>query len=62
MNVMKHINDKLPNFYNNEGGFYLVKCFHCAKSGRENYASSVATGACAFCGWSLQSKEKGGLQ
>jgi ribosomal protein L37E len=34
------------NFYDN-GQLFLVRCPKC---GRENYASSVATGCCSFCG------------
>lgn len=48
----RHINDRRPNF--SEGGkLYLVRCFACdPERGLENWAPSVATGTCAFCGWS----------
>lgn len=44
--------DRAPNFREN-GDLYLVRCFACAPGrGRENYALMVASGACAWCGWS----------
>ena len=48
---MRHTNDRQPNFYAN-GRFYLVRCFACGgEHGTENWAPAVATGQCAFCGW-----------
>jgi len=56
---MKKINqNKSPNFIGKEGELYLVRCFACGgKYGTENYAPAVATGICAFCGWTSK-KEK----
>lgn len=51
---MKHINDRHPNFYDNEE-FFLVKCFNC---GLENYAPNIASGTCSFCGWSEKDQQK----
>ena len=36
------------------GKLYLVRCMQCgdSKRGRENYAGAVASGMCAWCGWS----------
>lgn len=51
---MKHVNDRGPNFYDTDekGQFYLVKCFACGgEHGKENHAGTVATGQCAWCGW-----------
>lgn len=49
---MQHVNDRHPNFYTN-GTLYLVRCFACGgEQGTENWAMAVATGQCAFCGWS----------
>jgi len=38
-----------PNFRNEDGKLFLVRCFACD---RENWAPAVATGACEWCGWS----------
>lgn len=35
--------------YQWKGRVCMVRCFEC---GKENYASSVATGICAWCGYS----------
>jgi len=49
---MEHVNDKDPNFYGDDGRFFLVRCFACGGDrGRENWSCAVATGCCAFCGW-----------
>lgn len=49
------IQDRPPNFRDDEGRLYLVRCFVCDPDvGRENYVLAVATGQCAFCGWSEQ--------
>ena len=46
------IQDRPPNFRNNEGKLYLVRCFMCdCDHGVENHAMSVASGQCAWCGW-----------
>lgn len=37
------------NFYGPNGKRYLVRCPSCK---RENYAPSVSSGQCAWCGWS----------
>lgn len=41
-----------PNFINEKGRVYLVKCpnIECSK---ENYSIAVASGICAFCGYNL---------
>jgi hypothetical protein len=46
--------DRPPNFRDPETGvLYLVRCFACEPNhGRENWAPAVATGTCAWCGWS----------
>lgn len=52
----KHINDRPPNFYNEEGKFFLVRCFACdatQKYGRENWLPAVASGKCAWCNWKV---------
>ena len=50
--MTKHCNDREPNFYSDEGGFYLVRCYACCPvTGRENYAPAVASGQCVWCGW-----------
>ena len=47
------VNDRRPNWRNTAGQLYLVRCFACdADHGRENYAMSVSSGECAWCGWS----------
>ena len=37
-----------------EGGkLYLLRCYNCDHAnGRENHMGSVASGTCAWCGWS----------
>lgn len=37
-----------PNFYDKQGNLFLVRCPTCK---RENYAPAVASGECAWCGW-----------
>ncbi len=50
--MAKTINDRHPNFRGKDGKLFLVRCFACGgKRGTENYAMSVATGQCAWCGW-----------
>ena len=54
--------DRPPNFrgkgeYN--GQLFLVRCFACGgECGRENYAPSVASGQCAWCGWKEEVKHE----
>lgn len=44
--------NRKPNFESN-GKFFLVRCFNCEPSrGKENYGPAVASGTCAWCGWS----------
>lgn len=53
------LNQRNPNF-NTEDGWFLVRCFSCegySERGRENYAPSVATGQCAWCGFDINRKE-----
>jgi len=48
----KTIQDRKPNFRDEEGNLFLVRCFVCGGDyGTENWAGAVATGQCAFCGW-----------
>lgn len=47
------INDRSPNFRDERGQLFLIRCFACEpQRGTENWAITVAAGACAFCGWS----------
>jgi hypothetical protein len=48
------INDRPPNFRSDDAQLFLVRCFACADGmpGRENWGPAVATGCCAWCGWS----------
>jgi hypothetical protein len=45
--------ERPPNFRDDDGRLYLVRCFNCSTTddGRENWAMSVAAGQCAWCGW-----------
>lgn len=43
------------NFIGKDGGIYLVYCYQCDS---ENYASSVASGICVWCGWGEKENEK----
>lgn len=44
--------DRKPNFRDDKGRLYLVRCFACEpERGRENWAMAVSEGRCAFCGW-----------
>ena len=49
-----NMQSKHPNFIGDNGKLYLVRCFKC---NTENYAMAVATGICAWCGWSEKNKE-----
>jgi hypothetical protein len=45
-------NERDPNFRDDEGKLFLVRCFVCDKKhGEENYAMAVSSGICAWCGW-----------
>lgn len=49
---VKTIQDRHPNFRDEKGKLYLVRCFACGGgNGTENYLPAVASGQCAFCGW-----------
>jgi ribosomal protein S27E len=39
-----------PNFIDEDGNPYLVKCPECKK---ENYSLAVSSGQCSFCGFSF---------
>jgi hypothetical protein len=57
MKKQKSIQDRGANFRDEEGNLYLVRCYACNKEiGTENYAPSVASGQCAFCGWKEKTK------
>jgi len=46
-----HRNYQHPNFIK-DGRLYLIRCYNCnPKYGRENYGPVVASGNCAWCGW-----------
>ena len=50
---MKVNQDKHPNFRDDDGNLFLVRCFACGgEHGKENWAMAVADGRCAWCGWS----------
>lgn len=54
-----HLNDREPNFRGDNGELYLVRCFSCGGDrGTENWAMVVATGTCAWCGWSESAEQK----
>ena len=42
------LEDCPANFRGKDGEPYVVRCPLCK---RENYASAVASGKCAWCGW-----------
>lgn len=44
--------EQAPNFQDEEGNLFLVQCYACCPEGRENYLPAIATGQCAWCGWS----------
>lgn len=50
---MRTIQDRNPNFRDEDDNLFLIRCFACSSTayGRENYATYVATGQCAWCGW-----------
>ncbi len=39
-----------PNFCNEDGKAYLIRCPDC---GKENYFAQVSSGLCAWCGYDL---------
>jgi len=46
-------NDRSPNFRDETGKLFLVRCFVCVPGyGRENYGPAVASGSCAWCNFS----------
>lgn len=52
----EHVNDRRPNFRDEHGNLYLVRCYSGRNGchpeyGRENYILGVAYGVCAWCGW-----------
>ena len=49
----RDVNERAPNFRDEEGRLYLIRCFRCSPgdNGRENYGPAVATGRCVWCGW-----------
>lgn len=48
----KTLNDRPPNFRDSDGALFLVRCFACGEEeGTENYEPNVASGKCAWCGW-----------
>lgn len=50
-NMLK-IQDRSPNFRENDK-LFIVRCFCCnEETGQENWAPAVAGGYCAWCGWS----------
>lgn len=56
---MTNPNDREPNFRDKEGNLFLVRCFVCRPTGKENYMLSVASGQCAWCGWTEAELTKG---
>jgi len=57
MKNKKNIQDRPPNFKDKSGRLFLVRCFACESNrGRENWAPSVATGKCTWCGWQEKSQ------
>ena len=45
--------------FRSNGKLYLTRCPQCE---RENYAPSVASGQCAWCGWEEEKEEESGVQ
>ena len=51
-------NEKNPNFRDENGKLFLVRCYVCDPvDGTENLAGAVASGECAHCGWTESSQE-----
>ena len=53
-------NDRPPNWRDEKGNFYLLRCFACTTCprGTENYGPAVATGICAWCGAGAHGREE----
>lgn len=56
--------DQGENFRDKDGKLFLVRCYVCdPEHGLENHAMLVASGTCAWCGWSekenVKDKKKG---
>lgn len=47
--------DAWPNYRDEDGKLCIVSCPEC---GRENYALTVSTGRCCWCGWKEQDETK----
>ena len=45
------------NVWYSDGKAYVQRCPDC---GRENWGPAVATGECAWCGWSAPKKQEEG--
>ena len=59
MKKEKHRNYQEPNFFDENGKFYLVRCYECEPDeGRENYLIAVASGQCAWCAWKGKNKNE----
>ena len=59
MKEKKHRNFEKPNFTDDKGSLFLVRCYECDPDiGVENYGPAVATGQCAFCGWNKAKEVK----
>lgn len=59
MNQALSKQNRPPNFMT-DYGLYLVLCFLCPgheERGKENWSVAVATGSCAWCGWSWHDKQ-----
>lgn len=53
----KTIQDREPNFRDEQNNLFLVHCFNCDyEFGRENYSSVVSCGYCNWCGWGRTTK------
>lgn len=45
-------NEQHPNWRDERGKLYLVRCFECGgEEGRENWSIAISSGWCAWCGW-----------
>lgn len=55
----KTIQDRVPNFRGKGGRLFLLRCFNCDTAiGVENPAPYVASGTCAWCGWTENDGDK----
>lgn len=52
---MAQAEKKLEENFEYEGKTFLVRCPEC---GRENYAMSVSSGICAWCGYDANKERK----